>query len=137
MWDIFDLREVLNGTWFILNLTLALVFARFVFKRWWTDPDWYEDWNTKGAVALMLYFGGSTLLRFWVWLYLLRMMQGDESVFSSPFYVVPVAAAVVGIVGALCAVRVFTPARWSNWVWIGAGIIAIGAPIVVHLVFGS
>lgn len=135
-WDIFDFREVLNGTWFMLNLILALVFGRFVLRRWWMDPGWYADWNVRGCIALMTYFAGSTILRGWVWLDLLRLGQGDESVFSAQFYTVPMIAAFLGITGALCAVRVFLPANWSNWVWIGAGIAAVGVPTTIHLITG-
>lgn len=132
-WDLqhYDVREMVNGTWLILNISLAIVFWRRVWltKRAGGWKALREDPVAQAAIGLAVYFTGSGVMRAWVWMLLVVSNAGDDAAFIGEHYEIALAAAATAIVGALCCIRVFYPRRW---LWIVTGVLAAAAPVTVH-----
>lgn len=131
--DSYDLREVINGIWLLLNIALAFVFWRHVWIKA-RRTDWYNDQSTQAAIALAFYFTGSTVMRSWVWVLLLIERRGDDQAFLGSRVEIPLLAALLAVTGALCCIRVFSPEPWGRYFWIGTGIIAIAIPVGLHFI---
>lgn len=129
--DPFDIRETVNGIWLFLNIALSFVFWRHIVLKA-RSRGWYHDAGVQAAVALAVYFTGSTIMRAWVWSLLLLERRGDDHAFLSERVEVPLMAAGFAVVGALCCIRVFSPGPWGNWFWISTGVLAILIPMAVH-----
>ena len=126
-----DVRELANGTWFVLNVALAGLFIRYVAKRW-REPYWYTIQEVAGAIGLSLYFIGSAIMRAWVWGDLLYGGQGDRMAWWSERIEVPLTAAAMAITGAVCCIRIFSDRRWGRFFWIGTACIAVLVPVLAH-----
>lgn len=132
-------REMMNGTWFILSLALMIVFvSRVVQHRSAHGPGWYWQQNSQAAIALSVFFAGSVVRAAWIWA-LLSCQAGyltDCSVVRSSGWA-GVLASALAVTGCLCCIRVFTPVRLNPWLWISIGIVAVIVPVVVHLYFAN
>lgn len=122
-------REVINGTWFFLNLSLAIVFWRQVWFARRTVPDWYDDTTTRAIIGLAVYFLGSSVMRAWVWMLLMAENRGDDAAFLADRYQLAMLAGAIAITGALCCIRSFSPSHWPRWLWIAVGAVSVGIPL--------
>jgi hypothetical protein len=61
------IRELANGQWFFLNLSLACVFGLVVITAWREEPNWRKRPFVLLAIGLTTYFVGSLIMRLWVW----------------------------------------------------------------------
>jgi hypothetical protein len=147
IWDSQDIREVMNGMWGILSYSLALTFFAFLVGRVYkffknrerSEALWKPLWRSiandgienQAALALMTYFIGSAIYRTWVWVLLYKGAIDDN--FIKSHYAVPIIGSLIALVGALCAIRIFTPPKLNPWLWMSVGTIAITVPILVHI----
>lgn len=102
-------HEITYAGWFILSLILACMFTHICYRTW-RDLG-YGAIETKAAVALTVYFWASALARMWAWLILWAPQHGYPTLGAELFVMVwwPIGANLIGVAGALCAVRIFYP----------------------------
>lgn len=98
--------ELTQGTWFSLSLILFCMFGYIAYKAWCELG--YHAAETKASIALATLFLASTLSRSWLWLDLWVTNRGYGDLVSVNVFW-PIIANVLGIIGGLCAVRVFYP----------------------------
>lgn len=109
-------QEVMNGIWFILSLCCAVLFTRFVLC--WYRQGGY-DIGTKAAIALSVYFWGSTGSRGWFW-----FVSWTHRIYPEPPWWttnnewLSFLFSIIAVTGALCALRVFSPREWGEWPWV-------------------
>lgn len=127
------LREIINGVWFFLNLSLAYTFWRIVLNARRRFPGrWYDLAQVQGSIGLAVYFSGSSIMRAWVWVLLVTQNRGDDAAFIEQRATLAMLSGAIAIVGALCAIRVLSPAKWSSWFWLFIGGMSMLLPIAVH-----
>jgi hypothetical protein len=135
-------REITNGTWFLLNLALLAVFANYLLCRWqqsgvltlFRNVANDQDIGTAAAIALFVYFMGAATRAGWVWVVLFQQNLGVDIVNFENQPVFLMIAVATGITGSLCCMRVFSQSRWGNWAWIVSGILAVAIPLAAHLI---
>lgn len=127
------LRENANGVSFFLNATLCFVFVRSFLKSKRGVVDWRKSLACQSAVGLATVFGGTAILRFWVWWTLITDKRGDDFVFLATHYEIPLIAVGVMIVGALCTIRVMSPEKWGTRFWILVGVTSVVLPLIINL----
>lgn len=145
-------REISNGTWFLLNLSVLAVLLRYLYYRsrrrgtWFylwryaTNTDWEADeWGGSAAFAftlsLSIYFTGSAIRGGWVWYRLwtenlsgLPVTQASED----PTYIL-LSGVVIGTIGSLCCVRVISKEKWGHRVWVTFGALSLTLPLAAHI----
>lgn len=129
----FIVRELMNGTWFLLGVFLIVAMAYRLRERT-KKPDWYNDPGVQALIALLVYFVGSITRSAWIWAALTcTNIYGRQSCeWITARYQPLIVASVLAVVGATCCIRIFSPPSWRPWSWIGAGVLAIAVPVFVH-----
>lgn len=126
-------REVMNGTWFILTLCLTLAFVLRIACRMASDANWYGDVGCQAAIALLVHFVGSVMRSGWIWLLLHCQNAARECSAIENNYDVLIVASAFAVIGTLCCIRVFSPVRLRPWTWMLAGAAAIAIPVGVYV----
>lgn len=92
----------------MIDAALMFAFARHVFelgrKRWHTP-------ESDAGVALLVYFAGQSLVRTGSWL-------SAHQLEKAPSEVLIFGGTLVALVGAICAVRVFSRQTWQVVPWV-------------------
>jgi hypothetical protein len=103
------LHEMTHGGWFILSLILAGMFTNITLRAW--SELGYGATETKAAISLTTYFVASAFARMWNWLIIWLPQHGYPEQGAVVFTWVwwPILANLIGVAGALCAVRIFYP----------------------------
>lgn len=120
-------RELINNGWFVISLCLVFVFGGFLLKEMREDG-WYPKLRNQAAISLLIYFIGETLARGWGALLLYKMSTGEDMIAAFAVeqrYPLALAGAAISFVGAVCCVRVFSPASWGHKAWLV--VVAIAA----------
>lgn len=119
-------RELINNGWFILSLCLVVIFAGFLWKEMQEDG-WYPRVRNRAALALLAYFTGETIARAWTVLLLSDYVRthGQGYWAIEQRYPIALVGAGISFVGAICCVRVFSPASWGHKAWLV--VVAIAA----------
>lgn len=127
-------REIVNGTWFVLSALMVIAFGVYIMKAIKERAGWYDDRGTQAAIALLCFTIGGSLRSGWIWL--LLSCENDNGVCSAvrDAYWIMFVASAFAIVGGVCSIRIFTPEHWRPWSWLGAGVLAVAVPIIVHLI---
>jgi hypothetical protein len=152
-------HELLNGIWTMLGLMLLVAyFFRLAWRlhgtwvqlpgqdRLWTRVCMLynkvsEDLGIQVLIPMTIYFLGSIGRSAWLWSILNCIATGGECAHIREGVGLLEIAAVLGVIGALCFVRVFLPKRIRlfgldisrTWVWGGAGLISVAVPFAVVL----
>lgn len=109
------LQNIIVGTWFVLGLSIVAVFCFYLLKgRGLVSRNSYS-----AATSLAVYFLGEAITR--------GSFLAFRFLHTPLIWYSMLAGSVIAAIGALCIVRVFSTAYWSNWAWIIVGLIAIGA----------
>lgn len=117
---------MINNGWLVISACLVIIFAMFLVKEMREDG-WYPKLRNQAAIALLIYFTGETIARGWGALLLYKMSTGDDllTVFAvEEKYPFALAGAAISFFGALCCVRVFSPASWGHKAWVSVAIAA-------------
>lgn len=122
----------------VLQACLTFVFVRYVWGEM-QDGGWRwavlrKDMVIQAAIALAVLNAGDCLYRVWVWLLIRVYNDGQSNVWVKTQWPWAVLASMMIFVGALCAIRVFSPAKWRHWGWIAAALITVTALVVNMLV---
>jgi hypothetical protein len=129
-----DIREFTNALVLVLNCALALIMVAFVISKMATEKDWYTQLAVQGAIALSVLFSGELLIRGWGVVLLYQMSHGGDGWAVEQRVPLSLIGVIVVMVGALCAVRVFTPnwfGRWRNAVWVVTACLALVVGTIV------
>lgn len=109
---------------------VVLAFLTFVLLRnVWGKYRWlrgqgrgflalWEDPLTQGAIALSIMNGGDAIYRIWVWLLLRVYNDGSPSHWVREQWPLAMLASIMIVLGALCAIRVFSPRSWGHCGWL-------------------
>lgn len=131
-----DIREFTNVLVLVLNGALSLIMVTFVLSKM-RESGWYNQLAVQGAIALSVLFAGEFLIRGWGVILLYQMSHGGDGWAVEQRVPLSLVGVCIVMVGALCAMRVFTPnwfGRWRNAVWIStAGLGLVAGTIVVSL----
>lgn len=122
-------REYVNGTFFLLNLCLIFVFLSFLGPRL-RKPGWYYDFVNQACIAQITYLTGESLRSSWVWVSLFTYNNSGRTDLLEHFWGIAIVSVTVGSIGALCCIRVYSPARWGNRGWIACGV---GTALIIWL----
>lgn len=131
--NIIRIHELSQGGWFILSAMIALVFINIAWSAW--RELGYKASETRAAIALATFFFASAAARLWNWLVVWLPMHGYPEMGGRLYGMLwwPILTNLAGVVGALCAVRVFYP------LWTRKRMISPGAswliPLIVALLF--
>ena len=130
-------REIMNGTWFLLSVMMVVTFAVYLLDRKMRGGDWYQRPGSQAAIALSIFLSGSAIRAGWIW-WLLHCHNNrlDCTAYQKSWGILIIGTILV-VVGGLCCVRVFSPVSWRPWSWIVAGIISVAAPVFVYVEFSS
>lgn len=129
------MREIMNGCWFILSLALTVTFAFRVYVRITENPaSWRNNEGVGAAIALFVFFLGSSARSLWIWLLLNCQNDEKDCAWIQSSYEFLVVATALAIIGATCCVRVFSPPRWRPWGWISVAVVALVIPMIVYLI---
>lgn len=122
-------RELINGTWFLLNLYMTGIFALYLLPEMRGEACWYCKSRNQAAIGLMLYFVGGTMYHGLLWFLLLRSRLGTIDGLLAFSYVVEMSSAIFVYVGSALCIRSFSKRSWGNYA------LAIGVCIITALVF--
>lgn len=105
--------EFMNGQWFALTLCVTMIFGAYigVNRRAWREP------RMSAAIAIFTFFCGESISRGWVWWWRHSINQGLETDWMI-HYPILIVGSVLGVLGALCCVRVFSTQIWGDKVWV-------------------
>lgn len=124
------IREITHGIWCLLSMFVAGMCAWHVFSNF--ERPW--GLGTRAAVSIGICMGGAGLRGIWLWgLAFYQARDWNVDLFNnslSIFYVT--VSTLIAIVGALCAVRVFSPNN-HGWLWITVCLFCVAIPIILHL----
>lgn len=120
-------RELINTGWLTTCACLVVIFIAFLVKEMQYDG-WYPKIRNQAAIALLIYFCGETLARAWGALLLYKMTHAGQDLVTifavEERFPIAMIGAGISFFGALCCVRVFSPASWGHKAWLGVAIIA-------------
>jgi hypothetical protein len=135
-------RELVNGTLFVLEIQMVLVFVTYIVRGHRADTSleaamhWYDRPRVQAAVALAVFITGSMLRAVWVW----TLMLCDSNRVSCHYFPIQhdsygflVFSTWIALVGGVCVIRVFTPPEWQPWPWILAFISSVSVPLLTYL----
>jgi hypothetical protein len=109
------LRTVVNVCIFVFCGVLAWLFTRYAYQQLKTYGYKRAEWQAKGAIGMAFMCLGEMARSGTIWEIL--VFKGAKGTYMTD--VVPLMLSLVLIViGALCAIRVFSPSRWGNIPWI-------------------
>lgn len=126
------MREIMNGTMFVLASLLAMTMGFRLWQRIGT-PQWHEE-GTQAVIAIFIFMIAEVIRSGWVWIALTCQNahgRGGCSIILSSYEVLAIATA-FAVIGKTCCIRVFSPHHWRPWSWVGAGVAAVTIPLVVH-----
>lgn len=96
------------GFMLLLDAALVFAFAQHVLdmgRKRWKSPE------TDAGIALLVYFTGQGLVRTGTWL-------SFHQLFGAPAEVLIVGGTSMAVIGAVCAVRVFSRRTWQIVPWL-------------------
>lgn len=119
------LREWTNAAFFILCACFAVTLIRFL---WWEIK--YNGWRNRlridAAIALLILSTGEGLTRAVVWLVLKIRNIGGGTAFAEETSMLFFVAAIIGAIGMVRCIAVFSPAHCGQWPWITSSLLAVG-----------
>lgn len=115
-----EIREATNIAVVIFSLVLCVLLLRYVVRECKQGSGCYIDlsWEVKLSIGFFFIFAGEFIRAGTIWSIL--HFDGPGSYLTD---IIPLTGALfLIVVGSLCAVRVMTPLKWGNTVWITTGI---------------
>lgn len=123
-----DIREFTNAVALVLDLALALIMMVFLASRL-NMKNWYQDLANQAAIALSVLLLGKFIIRAWGVVLLYQMSHGGDGWAVEQRVPLLIVGTALVMLGALCAVRVFTPDRWfgryRNVAWVSVGLLSV------------
>jgi hypothetical protein len=130
------LRELANGTLFLLQLFIWLSLFAFIRRRMRENNCHYrpEDKALNFALVVSIYFLGAFISRAVPYFMFLSDYMGRRLDIGSSGLMNIIGIA-IGVVGGMLTIRLLLPERYAAWIATAAGIIALLTPVVVHAAF--
>jgi hypothetical protein len=143
MWDDLFVREITNGIWFLMNVSILIAIGCFLFCQFgkfglgslWARLRDETSTGDQVAVALFVYFIGSSIRAGWVWTVLLLQSLGRDTDGFDQASDWLLTAVAIGIVGTFCCMRIFSRDQWGHKIWVGFATFAILTPFIAHYIF--
>lgn len=139
-------REMMNGTWFILTFEILLALIYYIIWRavkepsepryvWVVPTRWYRELGTQLAVSWAVFCAGSVIRSGWIYVWLECVNRlGHKSCEPIPTSVWWLhLASFLAIVGGVCTIRVMLPAATRPWSYVLPATIAVSVPILVRV----
>lgn len=115
------MRETINIAIVALSLTLCVLFGRYIAQEWWRTSYRALDWPVKLGIGLSFVFAGELLRSVTVW----AIIHYDPPGTYLSDFVVLIVSLVLITTGALCVIRVMSPARCGHKLWVGVLLVII------------
>ena len=115
------LLQVVNGALMITLISMVVFFLVYVVRKWWEwlnydGRSFYGE--VKPALAMLVFVLGEGVVRFAVWNHGYAIINGTEDVINKTHTaILIIGGAIAAVVGGLCVVRVFSPARYHGVPW--------------------
>lgn len=127
-------REYNNGTLFFIQMFMWFAVMFFICRR---SKEVRWEWNDaplKLGIALAVYFFGAFLSRGSTWVLFLAQGAGlSESALEAlsidRFQTI---GTFISVMGGMCAIRLLMRDGTPAFVWIGAGLFSLVAPLAIH-----
>lgn len=116
-----EAREAINIAIVVFSAVLCVLIARFILISWLAVVEYglvsYSrlGWAVRLNIGLLFIFAGE-FLRSGAILEILHV-EKEKGTYLSQIVPLMVCLGLI-VIGSLCAIRVMTPARWGNWIWI-------------------
>jgi len=124
-------RELANGIWFFLSLSLTGLFAWHSVK-FIRQGTWRWDLATRASVALFFYFTGATIRSLFLWSQWISFNRDRDISSFREAYMAIVIAVVLCIIGGFLSIKVFVPPEHRRKVEMGLAFLCIATPLGVH-----
>lgn len=107
----------INGFLFTLCCFMSWFIGQYVINNWRR-----RDTGTGLAIGLWAYVTGDMLLRLGTWVWRIGVLRGQRPAWlqDAP---IPLAGAIVAMVGGLCIVRELWPRRFGWVIWVGCAVV--------------
>lgn len=136
--DVEMVREVWNGAWFALTLSMIVCMSAIAIDRMIKllqrgERRFYCDPAIQICAALIVFCAGSGMRAGYIWvlLHCQNFDAGSCDEIEHAEWLMSIAG-VLAIVGGICTIRVMSPTRWRPWSWMAAGAFAVGVPLVYY-----
>lgn len=127
-------RIIVAVGWAILAGFLWFLLSFYLFFEWRDHrADWTERLGTRAGFAIWVYMLGETINRAWGAALIIAFAFGTDIGVLESRYPVALFGALVGLVGLLMKIRIFTPDGWGSKLWATSGIVAIAISIGIAL----
>lgn len=120
----FAARELINNSWTVLGICIVLIFSRWLWTEFRQSGFSIRDRN-KAAISITIYFVGEAVARGWTVAMLWSFRHPTYRETVQGLYPIALIGGAIAMWGALCMIRIFTPAEWRHWPWVVSGILAV------------
>lgn len=127
-------QEIINGLWFVLGMETAIFLLLYVVRSFMEHGRGAINRDAvKIALALIIFTIGSSTRSLWVWfLWECRNRTGTACPDYFATSALLIFSASMATIGLLLIIKNITKQQ-GHYMWIVAGLVAIAAPITLHL----
>lgn len=126
--------EAVNGVLLAVHLAILLVFGRYIVEGL-CEHGWHEGRRQRNAaIGIFTLVAGDALIRGCIWT--LRHLQNngrDSEALAMPGTIGTTIGVLICIIGGICVLRHFAPARLGPWPWIVTMVTALAFGIGMAL----
>lgn len=118
-----EVREAINIALTVFSFVLCVLLLRYVIREYIRYGYKNSEWPVRFSTGLLLLFAGEFMRASTIWEVL--HFEGLRSSYLSAIVPLLIALGMI-VLGALCAIRVLTPARLGHTVWLSsAGVVGV------------
>jgi glucan phosphoethanolaminetransferase (alkaline phosphatase superfamily) len=128
-----SIREICDGSWFFLNLSLAVVFTWYSWN-WLKRVVWPWDKSTQAAIGLAIYFFGGTIRAGYLWLQWMSINNNWGLDFWKKTQTEIILALIICIIGGSISVKVFVSDGYGRTVSIIVILACLILPVIIRFV---
>jgi hypothetical protein len=123
-------RELASGTWFLLSLSMVLVFLLFLLRNGWRDR-----MACQAALALAIYFAGTSIRSGLNWGQYIAANRGIDAPIFDDVYLVVALAVGLSVIGAGLCIYSFALGKYRNTITLAASLAALLVPAFTYWLF--
>lgn len=129
-----DLRSYVAIALALGCLLVFLSVSAYLLSEIRNNRNWYARLGNQAAVAIAMFMFGETLNRGWGAVLTVAFSRGYDIGVIESQYPIALVGATICIFGILAKLRLFTPDRWGNRLWVYGGItVLVTAAIIVWI----
>lgn len=130
--DVF--REIINGTWFLLNLYMVGVFFMYILPEIRGNRKWFAYGRNQAALGLMFYFIGGTFYHGLAWFLLAKFKGTSFNELFSVVYVIELLSVAFVFIGSALCIKNFSEKRWGNYALL-LGVVMLSTLVLYEVIF--